>query len=107
MSALTPMKLGFPTLVIAATATAAATALANTKVQFVNFYNAGSSPVAVNSGPSTITVVFPTGTAQNCTIIPAGFMATFTKNNAADTHIATICAAGQTTTLYVQTGEGV
>jgi len=108
MSARTPMTVGYPTVVAAATAVSAAKALTNSLTQFIILKNAGSNAVFVNSGNSTTTVVFPTTTTgQNGAVILPGEISTYAKNNAADTHLATICDAGLTTTLYIQTGEGV
>lgn len=108
MSAYTPMKLGFPTVVAAVTDTTSQKTFGNSGVQFVNIWNSGTNPAFVNSGPTGITVVFPTtGAGQAGTIIPPGFTVTYTKNNPADTTLAVICGTGFTTTLYVQSGEGV
>lgn len=107
MSAQTPMQIGAFTAVAAVTSATAAKALGQTTVQYLNIYNSGAVDAFVNSGSSTISIVFPTtGTGQNGTIIPAGMMATYRKNSPSDTHLATICASG-TTTLYIQSGEGV
>jgi hypothetical protein len=101
------MKIGAFTVVAAATDATAAKALGQSLVPYVLLYNAGSNPVAVNSGDSTITVTFPTtGTGQNCSVIAPGAIIPYEKNNPKDTHMATICATGLTTTLYIQTGEG-
>lgn len=108
MSALTPMKIGSRTVVAASTATSAAKALEQTNVMNLILYNGGTNPVFVNSGNSTVSVVFPTaGAGQYGTIIPPGIVATYKKNNSADTHLATICDTALTTTLYIQSGEGV
>lgn len=108
MSARTPMKLGFPTVVAASTATSSAKALTQTSVMNLILKNGGSNAVFVNSGPSTTTVVFPTSaTGQNGAVILPGEIATYMKNNPADTHLATICDTGLSTTLYIQSGEGV
>lgn len=108
MSAHRPMSLGSPTVVAAVTATTAAKAFGNTNAEFVNIWNPGSNDAFVNSGNSTISIIFPTtGAGQNGTIIPGGFVTTYKKNNSSDTHLATICGAGLTTTLYIQSGEGL
>ncbi len=108
MSAQTPMSIGFPTVVAAVTSTTAAKAFGNTNTQFVIIYNGGSNPAFVNSGDSTITIVFPTTiTGRNGSIIAPGSIVTYMKNNSKDTHLAVICDTGLMTTLYIQTGEGV
>lgn len=107
MSNVTPMKLGFPTKALAGTQTTQNIALGTTNALYVIIHNAGTNPIFVNSGDSSITVTFPTGTAQSGAIIGAGVTATYMKNNAKDTHIAYICGTSLTTTAYVQAGEGV
>lgn len=70
--------------------------------------NVGLSECFVAAGDSTITVVAGSG-ATDATdggfSIPAGEIGSYTINTDA-THLAAICAAGQTTTLRVARGEG-
>lgn len=106
MSELVPMKTGMPCVVADVTTSTQAKALGNNLVPSIVLYNAGPGIAFFNSGDSTITITAPTAlTGQNCSFLPPGFMGTYTKNNAKDTHLA--CIGSAACTLYIQTGEGV
>lgn len=109
MSSTRPIKVGEPTIVAAVTASTANKALGNSNARFLVIYNSGSNAAFINTGKSDIgSIVFPTtSVAQNGAIIPPGFQVSYEKNNSSDTHIAYICDTGLTTTLYIQSGEGV
>lgn len=100
-------KVGGFTVVATCAVTSAAKALGTTNARNIIIYNSdATNPAFVNSGSSSITVTFPTtGTGQNGAIIQPGQTFTYMKNNAADTHLGIICAAG-TPTLYIQSADG-
>lgn len=94
MSAFTPG----PTVTLSATATSSSSALSGTGSQVV-FQNAGPNTVFVTFGSSTVTATtanFPVLNGQSLQL----------TRPADSTHVAAICAATQTATLYVTPGEG-
>lgn len=100
-------KLGGFTDVVACSTSSQAKALGITNSLNLIIYNSDTTnPAFVNSGSSTVSVTFPTaGAGQYGAIIQPGQTFTYMKNNAKDTHLAVICAAG-TPTLYIQSANG-
>lgn len=100
--------------VLATTATLAVTsstgrvALLMNAAPAVEFYNAGNFDCAVCLGDFTVTAIFPSGNVGNY-VVGAGqrLIVTIPPQIAAQiTNCAAICAAGQTTTLYISPGVG-
>lgn len=108
MSTEAPARVGGFTVLAAVTATTQAKSLVLTNSRHLILKNLGTNAAFVNSGPSTETVVYPTTTTgQNGSIIAPGEICTYSKNNSADTHLACICDTGLTTTLSVQSSDGI
>lgn len=73
----------------------------------IRVVNAGASPVCILPGTGSQTAVFPTNAASANgagVYIPAGNTEIFTVRTSTSLHC--ICAAGQTTTLYISKGGG-
>jgi len=107
MTSQPPAKLGGFTDVVTCSTSSAAKALGITNSINLIIYNSDTTnPAFVNSGNSAVTVTYPTtGTGQVGSIIQPGQTFTYSKNNAKDTHLAVICAAG-TPTLFIQSANG-
>jgi hypothetical protein len=107
MSCETIAKLGGFTVVATCAVTTAAKDLGTTNARNLIIYNSDTTnPAFVNSGSSAVTVTYPTtGAGQNGAIIAPGQTFTYMKNNASDTHLGIICAAG-TPTLFIQSANG-
>lgn len=91
------------TVSLAATATTSSVAV-NTgetaKSKKWRIFNAGPNTVRVEFGPSAVTAVL--GTAMP---IPSGGVEVFSPGGA--THLAGICAASETATVFITPGEGI
>ncbi len=98
---------GFTVSVTCSSVSSTAKALGTANARSLIIYNSDTTnPAFVNSGSSAITVTFPTtSVGQNGAIIQPGQTFTYMKNNASDTHLGVICAAG-TPTLYIQSADG-
>lgn len=70
----------------------------------VMVYNAGTVPVFVKTGGSSVTAVFPTSTAQEGTVVAPGAIMSMSKS-LEHTYLAAITSSG-TATIYVQFSGG-
>lgn len=108
MSTTTPARVGAFTVLAGVTETTAAKSLTLTRAPYLILKNIGTNPCFVNSGDSTVSVVYPTTTTgQNGSLIAVGELCTYSKNNDADTHLAVICGAGLSTTLAIQSADNL
>lgn len=87
------------TVTIAVATSSAATALVGKGSDLI-FTNAGPNTAFVEQGSSAITAAVATGFP-----VLAGVTMTLGRADGV-THVATICAAGTSATLYVSSGEG-
>lgn len=85
---------------------AAATSLGSGAGSTVRVYNAGSAPVFLALGSSTVTAVTTASSAlKNCAFVPPTSTVLFSRDPTNQTHISLISGtSGQT--VYVGTGEG-
>lgn len=113
MSNESTMAIGKPTIIVSVTATSSAYSLTNPRERFAILKNLGPNPCFVNSvQSSTNTATYPatgsggTATSQLGSLIMVGESATYEKNNTNEGFLACVCAAGLTTLLAIQTGQG-
>lgn len=96
------MNINDQTVTISASSTSSRIAYGRAVASRIIVKNIGSSGAYVTSGSSTVTATTADGAKS---YIPAGAIETYSKLPT-QTYIAGVCAAGQTTTLKIQSGEG-
>lgn len=102
-----PMPLNAPSTTLSATATSARILLSSGSNNFVVLKNIGDNPVFLVAGDATVTATFPTaGTFTDGTILASGEITTYSKDYL-HSYVAYICAAGLSSTVVIQVGQGV
>jgi hypothetical protein len=108
MSTEAPARVGGFTVLAAVTDTTQAKSLVVTTARHLILKNLGTNACFVNSGAATDTIDYPTTTTgQNGALIAPGEMCTYSKNNDSDPALCCICDTGLTTTLSIQSVDGI
>lgn len=100
MANLTPFR-PLATATLAVTSTSG-TATVNTNANVLEFQNAGSATAFVRIGTAS---GVGTAVTTDYPILPG--MSKLVSKASDETTVAAVCAAGQTTTLYISSGEGI
>lgn len=94
------------TVVLSVTATTGSIALPEGK-NSIRVVNGGANECFFALGGSAVSATLPTGTpSTTSTPLLSGSDAVFSYNNRVHSHIAAICNASESTTLYITCGSG-